>query len=213
MSSRSSVLTKDDYFTVEDYLEFEKQSETRHEYSAGEIISMAGASRRHNLINGNAFGELRNKLKGKSCEAYMNDMRVRTTPDDYAYPDVVVVCSEPQFEDEEYTLLNPTVLIEVLSKTTEARDRDDKLHDYFLIDSVTDYILIAQDKMLVDHYIKKSNDEWTLRSYTKPDDVIKLSSIGCELMLSELYAQVKFPPQRRLQSVNDVHSETEKEDQ
>lgn len=209
---RSSALAKDDYFTPKEYLEFEKQSETKHEYSAGEIISMAGASRRHNLISGNAFGELRNQLKGKSCEAYMNDMRVRTKPDEYTYPDVIIVCGEPQFEDEEYTLLNPTVLIEVLSKTTESRDRDDKLHDYHSIESVNDYILVAQDKMLVDHYIKQSNNEWTLRSYTKPDDVIKLSSISCELSLAELYAQVGFPP-RRLRSINDVHFETEKEDE
>ena len=207
---RSTALAKEDYFTAEEYLTFEKHSETKHEYTAGQIIAMAGASRRHNLITGNAFGELRNQLKGKSCEAYAQDMRVRTTPEDYAYPDVVIVCGEPLFEDAEYTLLNPTVLIEVLSKSTEARDRDDKLHDYHALESVTDYVLIAQDKTLVDHYFKQANGDWTLRSYTKPDEVIRLSSIGCELSLAELYAQVKFPPPRRLRSVSETHPETKK---
>lgn len=206
---RSTALAKEDYFTVAEYLAFEKEAETKYEYTAGEIIAMAGASRRHNLIATNALGEFRNQLKGKSCEAYMNDMRVRTTPDDYVYPDVVIVCGEPLFEDAEYTLLNPTVLIEVLSKSTEARDRGDKLHDYHALESVTDYVLIAQDKMLVDHYLKQDNGDWTLRSYTKPDEVIRLSSIGCELSLAELYAQVKLPPPRRLRSVGGIPSETE----
>lgn len=112
------------FYTAEEYLAFERSAEMKHEFISGEIVAMAGATREHNLITGNTARELGNQLIGTPCETYSNDLRVGTTPGDYVYPDVVVVCEEPKFEDATFdTLLNPTVVIEVLSKTTEARDR------------------------------------------------------------------------------------------
>lgn len=107
------AVSEKDFYTVEEYLAFERSSELRHEYIAGEIVAMAGATRAHNLITGNIAQRLRNQLAGKPCETYSNDMRVRTTPTDYTYPDVDVACEEPQFEDAEFdTHLNPLVVIE-----------------------------------------------------------------------------------------------------
>src|SRR2546430_2206225 len=149
------ALSGKDFYTVEEYLAFERSSELKHEYISGEIIAMAGATRAHNLITGNISQRLRNQLEGKPCETYSNDMRLRTTPTDYTYPDVVVVCGEPQFEDAELdTLLNPTVVIEALSKSSEARDRGEKFSDYRGIESIEDIILVAQHKMRVEHYVR-----------------------------------------------------------
>jgi Uma2 family endonuclease len=189
-------------YSVEEYLEIERNSELKHEYISGEIVAMAGATRAHNLITGNIAQRLMNQLEGKPCETYSNDMRVRTTPSDYTYPDVVVVCDEPQFEDVELdTLLNPTVVIEVLSKTSEARDRGEKFSDYRTIQSVRDIVFVSQHKPRVEHYVRQANDEWTLHDVTDPAGVIKLSSIGCTLTLAEIYERVEFPPPRQLRSM------------
>lgn len=189
-------------YTVDEYLALERSSEIRHEYVSGEIVDMAGATRGHNLITGNAAQRLRNQLEGGPCETYSNDMRVRTTPSDYAYPDVVVVCEEPRFDDAELdTLLNPIVVIEVLSKSSEARDRGEKFSDYRGIESVKDIILISQHKMRVEHYVRQANDEWLLHEVTAPDGAIVIASIGCTLTLAEIYERVKFPAPRQLRSV------------
>lgn len=194
-------LPEEHYYTIAEYLELERVSELKHEYISGEIVAMAGATRPHNLITGNVAQRLRNQLEGSPCETYSNDMRVRTTPSDYTYPDVVIVCDEPRFEDTGLdTLLNPTVVIEVLSKTSEARDRGEKFSDYRAIESVREIVFISQHKRRVEHYIRQANDEWTLHEVTDPAGAIKLSSIGCTLTLTEIYERVVFPP-RQLRSV------------
>jgi Uma2 family endonuclease len=196
------ALSEKDFHTVEEYLAFERNSELKHEYISGEIVAMAGATRAHNLITGNIAQRLRNQLEGKPCETYSNDMRVRTTATDYTYPDVIVVCEEPQFEDMEIdTLLNPTVIIEVLSKSSEARDRGEKFSDYRGIESVKDIVLVTQHKMRVEHYVRQANNEWTLHDISDPDAMIVIASIGCTLILAEIYERVKFPPPRQLRSV------------
>ena len=199
------------YYTTEEYLELERASELKHEYISGEIVAMAGATRAHNLITGNVAQRLRNQLEGRPCETYSNDMRVRTTPSDYTYPDVVVVCGEPQFEDAGLdTLLNPTVVIEVLSKTSEARDRGEKFSDYRAIESVREIVFVSQHKPRVEHYLRQANDEWTLHEVTDPAGAIKLSSIGCTLTLAEIYERVEFPPPKQLRSVKrDSQAEME----
>jgi Uma2 family endonuclease len=197
-------LPEEHLYSIEEYLELERISELKHEYISGEIVAMAGATRAHNLITGNSAQRLRNQLEGTPCETYSNDMRVRTTPSDYTYPDVVVVCDEPQFEDVELdTLLNPTVVIEVLSKTSEARDRGEKFSDYRAIESVRDIVFVSQHKPRVEHYVRLANDEWTLHDVTDPAGEIKLSSIGCTLTLAEIYERVEFPPPRQLRSVKE----------
>ena len=147
------------YLTPEEYITLERKtlpdSEIiRREYVNGEIFSMSGASRAHNLITGNISGELRNILKGGGCEVYANEMRVSTPiTTSYFYPDVVVVCDEPRFEDDVFdTLLNPIILVEVLSLTTETYDRGEKFGHYRQLTSLQEYILVAQDKICVEHY-------------------------------------------------------------
>jgi Uma2 family endonuclease len=176
--------------TEEEYLAFERASESRHEYQSGRIYSMAGASREHNLITGNVAGELRSQLKGKPCETYSNDMRVRISRTRlYTYPDVVVVCGKPVFiDDYNDTLINPTLIVEVLSPTTEAYDRGEKFRDYRTIESFSEYVLIAQNKMAVDHFVKQNNI-WVIKEV---EQKVRLVTISCTLSLADIYDRVEF---------------------
>ncbi len=134
------------HLTPEEYLAIERRSETRNEYLDGEMVAMTGGSRNHNLIVMNIGRELSLQLKKRPCEVYASDQRVRIPATGlYTYPDVVVVCAEPRFEDEELeTLLNPTLLIEVLSPTTEAYDRGKKFEHYQTIPSLSEYLLVSR---------------------------------------------------------------------
>ena len=181
-------------FTPQEYLALERKSETRNEYYNGEIFAMSGASREHNLIAGNLFRDIGNQLEDRPCETYMNDMRVWIEATSlYTYPDVVVVCGETRFQDREVdTLLNPTVIVEVLAPTTAAYDRGDKFRHYRRIDSLREFVLISQDRMMVERYTRQGND-WVLSDMTDPDQVLKLESIGCQIPLGRIYAKIKFP--------------------
>jgi Uma2 family endonuclease len=181
-------------FTPQEYLALERKSETRNEYYNGEIFAMSGASREHNLIAGNLFRDVGNQLEDRPCETYMNDMRVWIEATGlYTYPDVVVVCGESRFQDREVdTLLNPAVIVEVLSPTTEAYDRGDKFRHYRRIDSLREFVLISQDRMMVERYTRQGKD-WVLSDMTDPDQVLKLESIGCQIPLGRIYAKIKFP--------------------
>ena len=180
-------------FTPEEYLALERQAETKSEYINGEIYAMAGASREHNYIAGDLFGELRSQLRGRNCKLFMSDMRVRVKPTGlYTYPDVVVVCGRPRFDDTQVdVLLNPTVLFEVLSSSTEAYDRGAKFAHYRYLDSLQEYVLVAQDRMQVDHYARMGN-QWLLTAYSKPEEILALPAIECNLPLTEIYAQVEL---------------------
>ncbi|MFL6230879.1 MAG: Uma2 family endonuclease [Pyrinomonadaceae bacterium] len=181
--------------TSEEYLAMERQAEYKSEYLNGETFAMVGASRKHNLIAGNVFGELREQLKGKSCEAYTNDMRVKVSSNGlYTYPDVVVVCGEPQFEDGYIdTLLNPTLLVEVLSESTESYDRGKKSGFYRTIDSLGEYLLVAQDEYRVEQFVKQGDGRWLLTDIHSPDGTVELTSIGCRLALKDVYDRVVMP--------------------
>jgi Uma2 family endonuclease len=201
---------ENEYYTVDEYLSFERASEVKHEYISGLIIAMAGASRAHNLITGNVSQRLRNALEGKPCETYSSDMRVRTTPSEYTYPDVVVACGEPEFEDKELdTLLTPTVVVEVLSGSTERRDRFEKFGAYRAIPSLRELLLISQDKLHIEHHVKGPHNEWILHDVDERGETIRLESIGAELRISDVYERVTFPPQRQLRRV-DTEDETER---
>ena len=182
------------YVSPEEYLRLERQSESKSEYVNGEIFAMTGASRKHNLVAGNIFGELRQQLKGRQCEAYMGDMRVKVTATGlYTYPDVVVVCGEPKFEDEYVdTLLNPTLLVEVLSQSTERYDRIAKSSYYRTLDSLAEHLLVAQDEVRLEHYIKQPNGQWFLFESSSLDTVVELSSISCSLALRDVYDKILF---------------------
>jgi Uma2 family endonuclease len=180
--------------TVEEYLALERQSETKNEYLDGEVFAMAGVTRIHNLVAGNLFGEIRNQLKGRPCEPYTGDMRVRTPNSDlFTYPDVVVACGEPRFDDSELdTLLNPTLIVEVLSPSTEAYDRGIKAERYRSISSLSEYVLVAQDRIHVEHYVRQTGDRWLLEELSDLGQTLELPSIGCRLPLGDIYERV-FP--------------------
>ena len=183
------------YITPEDYLAFERKAEMKHEYCNGQIYAMSGASRKHNLVTGNIFGELRTQLKGRTCEVYTGEMRVLVdTARSYAYryPDVVVACEAPRFEDDVFdTLLNPTVIVEVLSPSTAARDRGEKFDDYRQLASLQEYVLVAQKEVRVSHYLRQGS-QWILSELRERDEVLRLMSIHCALPLRDIYEKVKL---------------------
>ena len=188
----TAVAVKDIY-TPEAYLALERKATTKSEYVNGEIYAMAGASREHNYIAGDLFGELRIQLRGRGCALFMSDMRVRISATGlYTYPDVVVACGKPRFEGAQSdVLLNPTVIFEVLSPSTEAYDRGAKFVHYRYLPSLQEYVLVAQDRMQVDHYARMGN-QWLLTAYNKPEEILALPSIECNLPLAEIYAQVEL---------------------
>lgn len=178
----------------EQYLALERRGEGKHEYVAGELIAMVGASFRHNLIQTRVLASLYGQLRGRPCEVTPSDLRVAITAlGIYTYPDVTVVCGEPQFEDaEQDTLLNPTLLVEILSPSTESYDRGRKFQRYRLIPSFREYVLIAQDLPLIEHYLRQPDGRWLLATFEHPDDSLGLESIGCSLALADVYAGIAF---------------------
>lgn len=187
------------YLTPEEYIAFERKflpnSEiVRHEYMNGEIIPMPGASFPHNLITMNISARLHANLQGTGCVAFANDMRISIpTAKSYFYPDVGVVCEEPRFEDDVFDkLLNPIVVVEVLSPSTEAYDRGEKFAYYRQLPSLQEYILVAQDRVFVEHY-RRQEKQWILTDFQRLNDLLPLISIQCELSLSEIYERVTFP--------------------
>lgn len=181
------------FLTPEEYLAKERKALTKSEYRNGQIYTMPGASHEHNIIMGNTFAELHIQLRDRTCIVYPSDMRVKVSSTGrYTYPDVVVVCDEPQFEDSHFdTLLNPTVLIEVLSPSTAAYDRGEKFASYQKLDSLCEYVLISQDSICVEHYLRQEQD-WNLTAFRAFDDVLFLVSIDCELSLQAIYAKIQF---------------------
>ena len=179
------------HYTLEEYLELERSTREKHELFRGEIFAMGGASEAHNLIVMNTGAELRQRLRGKPCRVYPSDMRVKVSPTGlYTYPDVVVVCGQPQFEQPGETLLNPTLLVEVLSESSEAYDRGKKSEQYRTLSTLTSYLLIAQDRVLVEHYSRQPGDRWLLHAANRLEDTVAIASLGCELPLSEVYFNV-----------------------
>ena len=179
------------YFTPEEYIALERKARFKSEYFNGHIIAMSGASRQHSLIVTNISGELHFQFKGRGCEVYTNDMRVRPNPrESYFYPDVVVVCGGPEFEDDAFdTLLNPIVIVEVLSPSTEVYDRGEKFTRYKQLASFQEYVLVAQDKVWVEHH-RRHGPQWVRNHYRTLEDVLPLPAIGCELPLRDIYARV-----------------------
>ena len=180
------------HLTPEEYLAFERKATTKHEYLNGQIVAMSGASFAHNFLTMNTANQLYNQLIGGECQVATSDMRVKVTQiDSYFYPDVVVVCGEPRAEDDTFdTLLNPTVVVEVLSPSTETYDRGEKFEHYQQIASLKEYVLIFQDKIRVEHY-RRQETEWLQTEFQGLEDVLYLLSIGCELRLQDIYRRVE----------------------
>ncbi len=180
--------------TAVEYLALERQADHKSEYLNGEVFAMIGASRRHNLISLNIGAELRAQVKQRPCEVYVSDMRVKTNATGlYTYPDVVVVCGTPIFEDAAVdTLLNPTVLIEILSKTTQDYDQGGKFEHYRTLDTLQDYLLVAQHHCHLMHYHRQPHNAWLLTETRDIAGVVPLPSINCTLALTEVYAKVEL---------------------
>ena len=181
------------YLSLEEYLKLEETSECKHEYHDGMAFAMSGASENHNLIAMAVGLNLGIQLKGKSCRPYPGDFRLKIEAANvYTYPDLSVICGETGYADGRRDMfVNPTLLIEVLSDSTEAYDRGRKTELYRTIPSLREYLLISQYRPHVEHYSRQGHF-WLLREYTALDEKIALDSIGCTLPLAEIYTQVRF---------------------
>ena len=185
------------FITPEQYLEVERKAEYKSEYFQGEMSAMAGAKEVHHVLDLNVAAELRQQFRSRPCRAYSNDMRVRVASTGlYTYPDVIGVCGERQFlDDQTDTLLNPSVIVEVLSPSTEAYDRGRKFEYYQSIESLREYLLVSSDRMHVDLYTRQSDDRWLLTSANRPEDSLDLASVDCRLTVAQIYEDVDLSPQ------------------
>ena len=186
MSSQPTTLLSPD-----EYLELERKAEFKSEYFQGEMFAMAGATRQHGLIVTNLVRELSQQLT-RPCEVYSSDLRLRVSPSGlYPYPDVMVVCGEPQFaDDQKDTLLNPNLIVEVLSDSTRDYDRGRKFQHYRALPTLREYLTIDQDTPQVERYTRQPQDRWLLTEFSDLSQSIDLASIGCVLSLTEVYDKV-----------------------
>ena len=189
-----SSVAAEKYISPEEYLTAERRAEYKSEYIYGEIFAMSGASRAHNIITVDITTELNIQLRKRGCEIYSGDMRVKTKPTgSYFYPDAVVVCDKPRFEDNVFdTLLNPILVVEVLSPSTEAFDKGEKFAHYQELMSLQEYILVSQDRMRVEHH-RLIEAQWVGNTFEAPEDVLTFNSIECELPLKDIYTRISFP--------------------
>lgn len=177
------------FVSVEEYLAGERESPARHEYVAGQVYAMAGASDRHNRIAGNIFAALNGRLDDSECEPFISDMKIMVAPDLYYYPDVVVTCHPPG--GDRYTRSRPVLVVEVLSPTTERTDRGEKLAAYRDCETVREYVLASQDRMLVELH-RRQGEGWTIERFTETDEHVTLASVDLTLTLGEIYRNVRF---------------------
>ena len=193
------------YISLKEYFELERASVDRHEYLNGQVFAMAGGTAAHSIISLNITGELRGQLRGRDCTAYNGDMRIRTSPSGlYTYADAVVACGDSQVEQD--TLVNPVVIVEVLSKRTENYDRGKKFARYRRIPSFREYLLVAQTSVYVEHHIREygSRPVWTMTEYSDLQDTIYLSTIDVALRLTDVYEKVFFPAKKKKEITNEL---------
>lgn len=191
-------------WTVDQYLRMERDSVERHEYVDGEIFEMAGESDAHGDISVNLVRDLSLQLKGKDCRVRTKEAKIKTggfsqsagksTKGMFSYPDLVVICGElKHYDKKKDVILNPKVIIEVLSDSTEVFDRNDKFTRYKMFnDTFTDYVLVSQDKPMVEHLIRQDDNSWKIFTYIGSEKIFRISSIGCELSLAEIYDRISF---------------------
>jgi Uma2 family endonuclease len=179
--------------TEKEYLEQERSSEVKHDFYRGEIFAMTAASRKHNLIVANLIGELRTQLKNTPCRVYASDMRLKIEETGlFTYPDVMVVCGEERFSDERQdTLLNPEVIVEVLSDSTEGYDRGKKFEHCRKLASLREYVLVSQNSEKMERFLKNESGYWVLTESDDENPRLALESIPCELHHAEVYEKTK----------------------
>ena len=182
------------YITPEAYLASERKAKIKSEYIHGEVLAMSGASNAHNIITVEITTELNIQLRPRGCFVYSGDMRVRTSrTGSYFYPDVAVVCDKPRFEDNAFdTLLNPILIVEVLSPSTEVYDRGEKFAHYQELASLREYILVSQDRIHVEHF-RLTETQWVGKAFHAPEDMLSLDAIECKLPVRDIYTRITFP--------------------
>jgi len=179
--------------TLQDYFALERTSDTRHEYVDGEIWAMAGETPAHNRIAGNIYVALETAFGTRPCVSFIENIRTRVTSSRYRYPDIAALCGEAQFDQERPpSLLNPSVIFEVLSPSTEDNDRGEKFNEYRQLETLSDYLLIAQDKIEVAHYARQSARQWMVTIYGELEDKLVLSSLEVTLTLADVYRKIVF---------------------
>jgi Uma2 family endonuclease len=180
--------------SISEYFEMEEKAEIRHEYYKGEIFAFAGASINHGRIIGNINAKLLQKLNKKKCEPFSNDLKVHIDEFDFfTYPDILVICDKPEFyKDRDDTVLNPVLIIEVLSESTKNYDRGDKFEFYRTIKSLQDYVLIDQYRVHMEHFEKNKDGKWLLTEYSDTSPSLELSHLNLEIPLKEIYERVEF---------------------
>ncbi len=195
--------TKREY-TVQEYLEMERAAFERSEYLNGEIFAMAGESDNHADVSVNLIREISERLRKTKCKIRAKDTKVRSGDFEekmphsmkgmFSYPDMVIICGEPEYHDEHKDIiLNPKVIIEVLSESTELFDRNTKFIRYKKFNpTLTDYILVSQDKPMVEHFIRQDDESWKIYTYFGLKEIFTIESIKCKLKLSDVYDRVKF---------------------
>jgi len=190
--------------TPEEYLRIERAAEWKSEYVDGEMFAMAGASPRHVLIATNLVAELRDRLRDGPCNAYAADLRVATDRRrHYTYPDVVVACEPLQFVDEHRdTITNPSLIAEVLSESTEKYDRGAKFERYRSVATLTEYLLVSQDRIHIELYTRQPGGGWVLREWNDSEAEIDLPSLRCRLRIAEVYAKVVFDEHDSAEAAN-----------
>lgn len=179
----------------EDYLRLEREGDLRHEYLNGEIFAMVGASKDHNRIVTSTSFALYAQLRNRPCDVFSNDMRVKVSASGlYTYPDLIITWAEPLFSDDGAdTLLNPTIIIEVLSRSTEGYDRGKKFQHYRALRSLKEYLLITQDAYHIDQFVRQGEINWLLTEHDGPTATLHLPSIDCTLALADVYEKVILP--------------------
>jgi Uma2 family endonuclease len=184
--------------TPQEYLAKERLAPFKSEYHRGEMFAMAGASWEHTLIKDSLAGEARNQLRGGPCRVLTSDLRVKVSATGlYTYPDILIVCEQPQFEDKVLdTLLNPRVVVEVLSESTENYDRGPKFKHYETVPSILEYVLVAQDRPLVERYVRQPDGTWPRTEFSGISQTFAFSTIPVQIPLAEIYRGVEFPKKR-----------------
>lgn len=191
--SQSNSACKNENFTDRDYLEFERNADVKHEFLNGKITDMAGASDTHNVIVSNLFLDIGIQARTNGCRTFSGDMRVKAYTKNYFYPVLIITYGKRIFEDDENdVLMNPLVIFEVLSKSTHLKDNNKKFDSYLKLESLTDYILVEQNEMRIEHYSKKADNEWRFKILSNGADELILDSVNCKITLTEIYNEVEL---------------------
>ena len=185
--------------SLDEYIAHERQATEKSQFFDGELFAMAGGSHNHSLIGSNLVGESRNVLKPRDCQVHGSDMRVVCPSGLGTYPDCLIVCGPPEFADTQNdTLTNPTIIFEVLSPSTESFDRGGKFGHYQSLPSLREYVLVSQDRMRIEHFVRQPQaDQWLLTVIEGIDADLVLPTIEIRLSLAEIYAKVSFEESER----------------